>query len=92
MIGQEEVDSKTVDIRTREGERIGKYTVEKLVEYFKTLEPKISAKREELIKKISGGLLSGDFDEQEKKRLEHEKELEFSFKNYQNKSYNRKNH
>ena len=42
VIGQEEADGNTIDIRTREGERIGKYTMNKLIEFFQTLEPKQS--------------------------------------------------
>ena len=42
VIGQEEADGNTIDIRTREGERIGKYTMNKLIEFFQGLEPKPS--------------------------------------------------
>jgi hypothetical protein len=48
VIGQEEVDANCVDVRTREGERKGKFTIDKLIEKFKSEEPKMS-KTEELL-------------------------------------------
>ena len=67
VIGQEEVAGKCVDIRSREGERIGKYTIDKLIEYFKTLEPKPSKKALELLAKVKGDIKLDTLDEYEQK-------------------------
>ena len=56
VVGKEEVEGKTVDIRTREGERIGKFTIDKLIEHFKTLEPKPSKRALELEAKMKAPL------------------------------------
>jgi Anticodon binding domain len=39
VIGKEEMESDSVDVRTRERERLGKFSIEKLIEFFKSLEP-----------------------------------------------------
>jgi len=52
VIGKDEVKDQCVDVRTREGERIGKYSMYKIFELFKTLEPKISDEEKELKEKI----------------------------------------
>ena len=67
VIGQEEVAGKCVDIRTREGERIGKYTLDKLIEYFKSLEPKPSKRAQAMLEKIQGDVKSDSLEEFEKK-------------------------
>ena len=67
VIGQEEVNGNCVDVRNREGERIGKYTLEKLIEYFKTFEPELSNKEIEMWNKVNEGVKFEEFDECEKK-------------------------
>ena len=52
VIGKEEVKDQCVDIRTREGERIGKYSMYKVFELFKSLEPQMSNEEKELKEKI----------------------------------------
>jgi hypothetical protein len=49
VVGKEELENKTVDLRDGEkSESIGKYTIEKLLELFKSHEPPKSKKRLEL--------------------------------------------
>ena len=67
VIGQEEVDGNCIDIRNREGERIGKYTMNKLLEYFASLEPKQSKNEEELLEKVFKGVKFEDLDNNEAK-------------------------
>ena len=52
VIGKDEVKDQCVDIRTREGERLGKYSMHKVFELFKTLEPQMSNEEKELKEKI----------------------------------------
>ena len=67
VIGQEEADGNTIDIRTREGERIGKYSMNQLLEFFKTLEPKPSKIELDLIEKVTKGVKFEDLDTNEGK-------------------------
>ena len=67
VIGQEEVDGNIIDIRTREGERIGKYTMNKLIEFFESLEPKKSKAELDLLEKVSQGIKFEDLDANEAK-------------------------
>ena len=67
VIGQEEADGNTIDIRTREGERIGKYTMNKLIEFFQSLEPKPSNVELDLLAKVSKGVKMEDLDTNEAK-------------------------
>jgi threonyl-tRNA synthetase len=39
VVGEEEQNTHTVDVRSREGDRLGKFTVTKLIDFFKSLEP-----------------------------------------------------
>jgi threonyl-tRNA synthetase len=52
VIGQEEVNANCVDVRSRDGERIGKFTIDNLIELFRSLEPKMSKTEELLTEKI----------------------------------------
>jgi threonyl-tRNA synthetase len=52
VVGAEEINTNTVDVRSREGERLGKFTVEKLIELFKSLEPKMSKAEIGLVEEI----------------------------------------
>ena len=67
VIGQEEANGNTIDIRTREGERIGKYTMNQLLEFFKTLEPKQSKVELDLLQKLSKDVKIEDLDANEAK-------------------------
>ena len=67
VIGQEEVNGNCVDVRIRDRERIGKYTLEKLLEFFKTLEPELATKEIEMWNKINNGVKLEEFEEYEKK-------------------------
>ena len=67
VIGQEEVNGNCVDVRTRDRERIGKYTLEKLLEFFKNLEPELATKEIEMWNKINNGVKLEEFEEYEKK-------------------------
>ena len=66
VIGKEEVDGKCVDIRTREGDRKGKFTIDQLVAFFKTLEPSPSKLHLDLINKTQNGISKTVLDEYEK--------------------------
>ena len=52
VIGQEEVNDNLIDIRTWEGKILGKYTMNKLLEFFQSLEPKKSNAELNLLEKI----------------------------------------
>ena len=67
VVGQEEVDGNCIDIRSREGERIGKYTFNKLIEFFVSLEPKKSKVELDLLEKISKSIKIDDLDANESK-------------------------
>ena len=67
VIGQEEVNANTIKIRSREGEIIGDYTMNKLLEFFKTLEPKQSKVELDLMQKILKGTKMEDLDSNEQK-------------------------
>ena len=67
VIGQEEANGNTIDIRTREGERIGKYTMSKLIEFFQSLEPKQSKAELDLLEKVCKGVKMEDLDSNEAK-------------------------
>ena len=89
VIGAEEVKGNSVDIRTRDGERIGKFTVEKLVEYFKTLEPKPSKKEVEMINKINEGVTKDEMDINEEK-LKYELYLTGDYEKEEDKEFYKK--
>ena len=67
IIGQEEVDDNSINIRTREGERIGKYNINQLIEFFKGLEPKPSQIELDLLEKFYKNVKTKDLDENENK-------------------------
>lgn len=67
IIGPKEVDENVIDIRSCEGERIGKYTLNKLIEFFQTLEPKISISEKKLIENIHNHINFNDLESNEKK-------------------------
>jgi len=67
VIGQEEVDSNSIDIRTREGERIGKKTLNELVIFFESLEPKKSKAELDLLEKVYENKKFAEFEAQEEK-------------------------
>ena len=71
VIGQEEVDSNSIDIRTREGERIGKYNINQLLSFFESLEPKKSKVELDLLEKVYKNNTNSDLDL-------HESKLKFS--------------
>jgi threonyl-tRNA synthetase len=52
VVGEEEMNTATVDVRSREGDRLGKFTVSKLVEFFKSLEPAKSKLELNILEKI----------------------------------------
>ena len=67
VIGQEEADGNTIDIRTREGERIGKYNMNQLLSFFESLEPKKSKAELELLEKVYKNNKMAEFDSYEEK-------------------------
>ena len=67
VIGQEEVNANTIKIRSREGEIIGDYTMNKLLEFFKSLEPKQSQVELDLMQKVLKGTKMEDLDANEQK-------------------------
>ena len=46
------MSAESVDVRTRERERMGKFTIVKLIEFFKTLSPPKSAKENKIIEEM----------------------------------------
>ena len=67
VIGQEEVDNNSIDIRTREGERMGKKTLSELIKFFESLEPKKSKAELDLLGKVYENKQFAQFDAQESK-------------------------
>ena len=60
--GKEEVEGNTIDITNREEERIGKFSMNKLIEYFQSLESKPSKVELDLLSKVSEGVKMKDLD------------------------------
>lgn len=52
VIGNEEMSANSVDVRSRERERLGKYTIDNLIVFFKSLEPAVSEKEVELVQNM----------------------------------------
>jgi len=52
VVGEEEMNTGTVDVRSREGDRLGKFTTPKLIEFFKSLEPVKSKLELNILEKI----------------------------------------
>jgi threonyl-tRNA synthetase len=52
VVGEEEMSTGTVDVRSREGDRLGKFTTPKLIEFFKSLEPAKSKLELNILEKI----------------------------------------
>ena len=67
VIGQEEVNNNTIKIRSREGEIIGDYTMNKLIEFFVSLEPKPSKVELDLMQKVLKDTKMEDLDNNEQK-------------------------
>ena len=67
VIGQEEVNGNTIKIRSREGEIIGDYTMNKLLEFFISLEPKPSKVETDLLQKVLKDTKMEDLDSNEQK-------------------------
>ena len=67
VIGQEEVDGNCIDIRSRDGQRIGKFSMSQLLEYFKTLEPKQSKVETDLLNKVYQGTSNDEMNANEEK-------------------------
>ena len=67
VIGQEEADGNSIDIRTREGERIGKYNMNQLFTYFESLEPKKSKVELDLLEKVFKNNEEAELDSYEDK-------------------------
>ena len=67
VIGQEEVDGNCIDIRNREGQRIGKFSMSQLLAYFKTLEPKQSKAETDLLNKVYQGTSNDEMNAKEEK-------------------------
>jgi threonyl-tRNA synthetase len=52
VVGEEEMTTGTVDVRSREGDRLGKFTINKLIEFFESLEPAKSKLELSILEKI----------------------------------------
>ena len=46
------MSANSVDVRSRERERLGKYTIDNLIVFFKSLEPAVSEKEVELVQNM----------------------------------------
>ena len=67
VIGQEEVENYSIDIRTREGERIGKKSMNQLITFFESFEPKKSKAELDLLQKVYENKKTADLNAQEEK-------------------------
>ena len=67
VIGAEEMKNNTIKIRSREGEIIGDYTMNKLIEFFISLEPKQSKVELDLMQKVLKDVKMEDLDSNEQK-------------------------
>jgi threonyl-tRNA synthetase len=52
VAGEEEAHDGQVDVRSRDGQRVGKFRIDDLVTYFKSLEPKPSRSHDNLYSKV----------------------------------------
>ncbi len=67
VIGKEEMNDNSVDVRSRERERLGKFTVEKLIDFFKTLEPHKSPQELNIVENMFKEVKSSEVDSLEAK-------------------------
>jgi len=61
------MNDNCVDVRSRERERLGKYTVEKLVDFFKSLEPKKSQQELTIVEQMFKEIKNTEMDSLEEK-------------------------
>jgi len=52
VVGKDEMNADSVDVRTRDRERLGKFSITKLIEFFRTLAPPKSAKENKIIEEM----------------------------------------
>lgn len=67
VIGKEEVEGNSIDIRSCEGQRIGKYTLNKLINFFQSLEPRKSKEEINLLEKIYNNIKLNELEYNEEK-------------------------
>jgi threonyl-tRNA synthetase len=67
VIGQEEQNTNTVAVRIREGEVIGKFTIDKLIELFKSMEPSMSIAEKTIVDELKsfGEVVLSEVDQYE---------------------------
>lgn len=52
VVGKDEMNANSVDVRTRERERIGQFSITKLIEFFRSLAPPKSARENKIIEEM----------------------------------------
>lgn len=52
VVGKDEMNADSVDVRTRERERLGKFTIPKLIDFFRNLSPPKSARENKIIEEM----------------------------------------
>jgi hypothetical protein len=52
VVGKDEMAANSVDVRTRERERLGKFHITKLIDFFKNLAPPKSSKENKIIEEM----------------------------------------
>ena len=62
VIGKEEMSDNCVDVRSRERERLGKFTIDNLIDFFRTLEPPKSAQEFNIIENMFKEVKSTEID------------------------------
>lgn len=62
VIGKEEMSDNCVDVRSRERERLGKFTIEKLIDFFRTLEPHKSPQELNIVDNMFKEVKSSEID------------------------------
>lgn len=67
VIGKDEMNDNSVDVRSRERERLGKFTIEKLISFFKTLEPPKSPQEFSIIENMYKQANSSEIEALEEK-------------------------
>lgn len=62
VIGKEELESNSINLRTREGDVLGKKTIEELINYLQNLEPEKSNKEKQIIESLKKGFVKEELN------------------------------
>lgn len=67
VIGKDEMNDNCVDVRSRERERLGKFTIDKLISFFKSLEPPKSKQEMNIVENMFKQVNNAEIDVLEEK-------------------------